>query len=149
MGKFNFGEIDAKSNFGEFVPIAIKQGNPNIGKISRPILSMNKSTVRIGSFLGEKLIEDGYQFARFMYSRGLLAIQFLKNEEPDCVKMIVNKKQGTAITLAFTSVANYLSESTDAVNLESFNYQFDVKHDEGSVYYVDLSKPWSKRKKKK
>lgn len=47
------------------------------------------------------------------------------------------------------SGARYLAENTDAVNLSVCSYQFDVEHDTGDVYYINLKKPWTKKRRKK
>ena len=149
MGKFNFEDAGRKSNFGDFVPIEIKKRNDGYARIEKPILSMTNSTIRIGSFLGEKLIQKEYKFARFMRSGSMLGIQFLHDEEEDSVSLRQGKNSGKALTAAFSSVAGYLMETTDLVNLNVYNYQFDVKHDEKNIYYIELDKPWRKTKKKK
>lgn len=149
MGKFNFEDAGRKSNFGDFVPIEIKKRNDGYARIEKPILSMTNSTIRIGSFLGEKLIQKEYKFARFMRSGSMLGIQFLHEEEEDSVSLRQGKNSGKALTAAFSSVAGYLMETTDLVNLNVYNYQFDVKHDEKNIYYIELDKPWRKTKKKK
>lgn len=149
MGKFNFDQNNSVKKFDSFNPIEIKQSNRGISRIERPILSMNKTTIRVGAYLGEQLIHEGYKYARFMLSKNMLAIQFLHEQEPNCVKFRTNKHQGAALTASFTSVANYLMESTDLVNLNVYNYQFYINHDEKNVYYIELDKPWTKIKKKK
>lgn len=149
MGRFNFEDAGRKSNFGEFVPIEIKKRNEGYARIEKPILSMNSTTIRIGSFLGETLLDKGYKYARFMRSGSMLGIQFLHDEEDDCVTLRQAKNQGKAITAAFSSVSGYLMETTDLVNLNVYNYQFDVKHDEKNIYFIELDKPWRKTKKKK
>lgn len=149
MGKFNFDQNLSDRKFGEFNPIEIKQRNSGAGRIERPIMSMNNTTIRIGSYLGEKLMQKGYRFVRFMLSQNMLAIQFLHDEEINCVKLQNNKNQGAALTAAFSSIANHLMETTDLVNLNVYNYQFDVKHDEKNVYFIELNNPWKKTKKRK
>lgn len=47
------------------------------------------------------------------------------------------------------SGARYLAENTDAVNLSAYSYQFDVEHVTGDVHYINLKKPWTKKRRKK
>lgn len=148
MGKFNFEETGRKSNFENFVPIEVRRFKGGNAKIKRPILNMSISEIRIGAFLGKELSDKKYTHVRFMRSGASLGIQFLNSEAENSVALRKYKKTGEALIASFSSVAKYLMETTDLVNLNVYNYQFDVHHDEKNIYYIELNKPWKKTKKK-
>ncbi|MBP1044878.1 hypothetical protein I6N96_01200 [Enterococcus sp. BWM-S5] len=148
MGKFNFDQKDQQSRFNTFTPIEITKRAGGGQRIEKPIVSLGSGQIRFGSFFSEELQKNRYTHARFMLSKNMLAMQFLTEEVPDSLKLRSTTKS-TALTASFTSVANYLMEETDLVNFNVYNYQFDIKHDEKNVYFIELDQPWRKTKKKK
>lgn len=143
MSKFNFDQSATKQ---EFQPIQIKRAC-NKQAVTKPIVSISKTTLRFNAFFSKGMTQ--YSYIQFMLKGNLLAFRFLKEEPADKNALKLRTGDDKAFTASFTSIYNHLKEYADSVNLDAFNYRYLVEQDDETIFFVDLSKPRDKSRRKK
>lgn len=146
MSKFNFQNYqenlsDKQLKMGAFKPIQ-PGGFGSSRRDSKPIVGVSHNGITFNSVSTQDVTSYG-KYVEFMIHGEFLVMRFLNKKSDASYSLNVGKNESSGNTGA-GAVIKALQENTDLVNLNIYRYRFELANDEENIFFIDMSKPYSK-----